>query len=78
MFGAYADLYGTGRVDEAFLGGGIKHRAVVVFAAVVVGVGVRVKMNQCEFAEIAGVGAQQREGNEMVAAQTQTAFAERK
>ncbi len=58
--------------------GAVEHRTVVVFAAVVVGVGVRVKMNQCEFAEIAGVGAQQQEGNEMVAAQTQTAFAGRK
>ncbi len=63
------------RIDQAFFRRGVEHRAVIEFAAVSVGIGMRVKMYQRHFAKMFRVGAQQRQRDEVVAAEREHTLA---
>ena len=56
------------RIDKPFVRRGIEHGAVVELAAVGVGIGVSIEVHQRHFTKVLGMGAQQRQGNEVVAA----------
>ncbi len=65
------------RIDQPFVRRGVEHGAMVELAAVGVGVGVGVKVHQRHFAEVFSVRAQQRQGDKVIAAEGEHAFARR-
>ena len=70
IVGANADLDRTGRIDNAGLGGAEEHGAVIVAGTVIgPGVGVGVELDQCEWAVLLGVRRQERQADEVIAAQ---------
>ncbi len=69
VVGADPHLHRAVGVDDAFLDGMKKHRAVVDAGAVTVGVGVGVEMQQRQRPVLLGVLPHQRQGDEVIAAE---------
>ncbi|MNT05873.1 hypothetical protein D3C72_1405130 [compost metagenome] len=73
--GTDTDLHRASGIDQAFVRRMEEHGAVIVLAAVGIGVGMGIKVHQCQFAEMFGVCAQQRQSHEVVAAEGEHALA---
>ncbi len=65
------------RIDQTFVWRGEEHGAVVELAAISVGIGVGIEVHQSHFAEVLSVRAQQRQRDEVVAAEGEHALAGR-
>ena len=63
------------RHHQAFFEGVVENGAVVKARALFIGIGVGIKVNQCQRAMLTGMGAQQRQADVVVAAQRQHLFA---
>ena len=74
IFGAYTDLYRSGRIDKTQLNRFVKHRPVINPRHIVIGpsVGMGVKLQQRNRPVFFCIGAQNREGNEMIPSQHKT------
>ena len=66
------------RIDQPFVRRRVEHSAVVEFAAVRVGVGVGIKVHQRHFTKVFSVRAQQRQRDEVVAAEGEHTLTGRK